>query len=117
MLGRKLTTKDLTPLLVLLLLFAAPVAAAEKPALVVVISVDQMRSDYLDRFRPYFGPDGFRRFLEKGAVYPQARWRHAVTFTGPGHASLGTGLDPRHHGIIANNWYDLVDDHAVYCAE
>jgi hypothetical protein len=50
-------------------------------------------------------------------VYPQARWRHAVTFTGPGHASLGTGLDPRHHGIIANNWYDLVDDHAVYCAE
>jgi arylsulfatase A-like enzyme len=88
-----------------------------KPSLVVVISVDQMRADYLDRFRPWFGKDGFNRFLERGAVYPEARHRHATTFTGPGHAAIGTGLDPRHSGIIANRWYDAESGQGVYCVE
>ncbi|MDQ2980081.1 MAG: alkaline phosphatase family protein [Acidobacteriota bacterium] len=90
---------------------------APKPSLVVVISVDQMRADYLDRFRPWFGKDGFNRFLERGAVYPEARHRHATTFTCPGHASIGTGLDPKHSGIIANRWYDPESAQAVYCVE
>ena len=102
---------------VLLLLLALPLAAAPPPTLVVVISVDQMRPDYLERFRPWFGRDGFNRFLEYGAVLSQARQRHAIMYTGPVHAAIGTGLDPRHSGIIANNWYDLVSQREVYCAE
>jgi len=104
-------------LILLLVPAAAPLAAAEKPSLIVVISIDQMRTDYLDRFHPYFGKDGFNRFLERGARFPQNRYRHAVTFTGPGHASIGTGLDPRDHGIIANRWYDVQRGIGVYCAE
>lgn len=88
-----------------------------KPSLVVVISVDQMRADYLDRFRPWFGKDGFNRFLDRGAVWPEARQRHSATFTCPGHASIGTGLDPRHTGIVANRWYDVVAGAGVYCVE
>ncbi len=108
-------------LLALLALFvfavpAMPAVAAERPSLVVVISVDQMRADYLDRFRAYFGKDGFNRLLEQGAVFPEARHRHAITFTGPGHASIGTGLDPRHHGIVGNLWYDVSRGQEVYCA-
>src|SRR2546426_10675973 len=53
--------------------------AAERPALVVVISVDQMRADYLDRFRPWFGDDGFNRFLKTGASFPNAAYRNAAT--------------------------------------
>src|SRR4029453_65568 len=102
---------------VLGLLLGVPLAAAEKPSLVVVISVDQMRADYLERFRPWFGPDGFNRFLEKGAVFPQARHRHSTTFTGPGHASIGTGLDPRDHGIVGNIWYDVRRRESVYWVE
>ena len=107
----------------LLVLFLCVVArplvavAAQKPTLVVVISVDQMRADYLERFRPYFGKDGFNRFLEHGAVFPEARHRHAVTFTGPGHAAIGTGLDPRHNGIVANRWFDVLSSRPVYCVE
>ncbi len=101
----------------LLLLLALPLAAASRPTLVVVISVDQMRADYLERFRPWFGQDGFNRFLERGAVFSQARQRHAITYTGPGHAAIGTGLDPRDSGIIANLWYDVVRGREVYCAE
>lgn len=85
---------------------AATGLAAEKPSLVVVISVDQMRADYLERFRPYFGKDGFNRFLERGAVFTEARHRHSYPLTAPGHASIGSGLDPRHHGILSNRWFD-----------
>ncbi|HEX7253750.1 MAG TPA: alkaline phosphatase family protein, partial [Thermoanaerobaculia bacterium] len=95
----------------------APLRAAEKPSLVIVISVDQMRPDYLERFRPYFGKDGFARFLESGAVFPQARQRYASTFTGPGHAAIGSGLDPSHSGIVANYWYDADAHREVYCVE
>ncbi len=103
----------------LLILGAAafPLAGAEKPSLIVVLSVDQMREDYLERFHSYFGKDGFNRFLERGAVFPQTRHRHAVTFTGPGYASIGTGLDPRDNGIIGNLWYDRVEGREVYCSE
>ena len=95
----------------------APLEAAERPGLIVVISIDQMRTDYLVRFRPYFGRDGFNRFLERGAQFPENRHRHAVTFTGPGHASIGTGLDPRDHGIIGNRWYDASSGRSMYCSE
>ncbi len=81
-------------------------SAAEKPAFILVISVDQMRADYLDRFRPWFDRDGFNRFLEHGAVYVRANHRHSNTETAPGHASIGTGLDPRHHGITSNRSFD-----------
>ena len=48
-----------------LLLGAAIVAeAGPAPRLAVVISVDQMRADYLERFAPHFGEGGFRRFRD-----------------------------------------------------
>lgn len=101
----------------LLLSLATLASAAERPALVVVIAVDQMRPDYLDRFRPWFGRNGFRRFLDRGARYPEARHRHATTATCPGHAAIGSGLDPRETGAIANNWYDSAKGIREYCVE
>lgn len=118
MIGRDRRCVFLAVLLVFLVVAAAlPLRAAETPSLVVVISVDQMRADYLERFRPWFGKGGFNRFLETGAVFAQARHRHSATFTGPGHASIGTGLDPRDHGIVGNLWYDARVHDAVYCVE
>ena len=101
----------------LFLLLPPGIGAAEKPSLIIVLSVDQMRADYLDRFRPWFGEDGFNRFLRRGAVFTNARHRHAVTFTCPGHASIGSGLDPRDHGIVGNLWYDRNTGREVYCVE
>src|SRR5215470_4684156 len=101
-------------LILAFLLCAAGLRAAEKPSLVVVISVDQMRADYLERFRPYFGKDGFNRFLEGGAVFTQAHHRHSYTETAPGHAAIGTGLDPRHNGVLSNRWFDPVTGRNPY---
>ena len=101
----------------LLLLAALRLPAAEKPSLVIVLSVDQMRADYLDRFRPYFAKDGFNRFLEHGAVFTEARHRHAYAETAPGHAAIGTGLDPRHNGILSNRFFDPATGRNPYVVE
>lgn len=93
-----------------------PAAAAEKPRLVVVVSIDQFPFEYLERFRHNFSPDGlFLELVDKGLVYSNCHHAHAFTFTGPGHASLLTGTYPATHGIIANEWYDRATDKTINC--
>jgi len=75
-------------------------------ALVVIISVDQMRYDYLQRFDAQFTTRGFKRFITIGATYTNARQRHSVTSTGPGHAAIAGGTVPAENGIVANRWLD-----------
>lgn len=89
-----------------LALVAAVGQAAEPPRLAVLIAVDQLRGDYLERFSPWFVEGGFRRLLEGGAVYGNAHHRHAMTATAPGHATLATGVHANVHGIVANDWFD-----------
>lgn len=96
---------------------AGPEPVPARPRLVVVIAVDQLRPDYLDRFRRWFGPGGFNRFLRQGARFTSARYSHAVTETCVGHAVMLTGSDPMVNGIVANEWYDPALGRGVYCAE
>lgn len=76
------------------------------PALVVLVSVDQLRADLAPRLLPRFGSDGFRRLYEQGVVYDQAHYAHSATETAVGHATLATGALPRDHGIISNDWVE-----------
>jgi predicted AlkP superfamily pyrophosphatase or phosphodiesterase len=94
-----------------------PPAPAARPDLIVVISIDQFPYSYLPRFAPYFATGGFNRFLKGGAEFAQARYPYATTFTGPGHAAIGTGYMPSRNGIVANLWYDRESGTAEYCAE
>jgi predicted AlkP superfamily pyrophosphatase or phosphodiesterase len=84
-------------------LTAAPACAQapETPDLVVLITVDQLRPDYLVRYRNQF-TGGFKRMLDQGAVFTNAFHDHAVTETAVGHASLLSGRFPRSVGIISN---------------
>lgn len=76
-----------------------------RPKLVLVLSIDQMRFDYLTRFAPLY-KGGMRRLLERGAVFSNANYRHAATETGPGHSVLLSGRHPSNSGIVANDWWD-----------
>ena len=78
---------------------------ALRPKLVLVLSIDQMRFDYLTRFAPLY-KGGMRTLLERGAVFSNANYRHAATETGPGHSVLLSGRHPSHSGIVANDWWD-----------
>ena len=79
--------------------------AVAEPALVLLVAVDQMRTDYIDRFGEQF-TGGLRTLLQDGAVLTNARQDHAITTTAPGHAAMLSGVYPRDHGIVDNSWYD-----------
>src|SRR2546425_1799801 len=79
----------------------APRAAPPRPKLVVVITVDQLRADYLVRWRPQL-TGGFFTLLADGAVFTNAFQDHGVTETAPGHSTVLSGRWPAHTGIIRN---------------
>ena len=83
------------------------------PKLVVLISVDQGRADYVDRFSDLYLPPkkgntlgGYRWLSETGVRYLDAHHHHTPTFTAAGHAVLMTGSVPAIDGIVGNEWYD-----------
>ncbi len=80
-------------------------SSANLPKLVLVLVLDQMRYDYLPRFNDLY-KGGLRRMIDQGAVFTNARYRHTVTETGPGHSVILSGRHPSNSGIIANAWWD-----------
>src|SRR3954471_23181283 len=101
--------------LMLILLFALPVAA-QPPDLIVVVSVDQFRYEYLTRFGQYLSDGGFNLGINHGVNFTRALYPYAVTCTVPGHAAIGTGYVPARSGIVANTWLDRTTAAPVYCA-
>ena len=102
-----------------IILLCSTLATAQQqsqPKLVVGIVVDQMRYDYLTRFKSKFGSDGFQRLITEGYQCKNNHYNYVPTYTGPGHASIFTGTSPMNHGIIANHWYDKFSNKTVYCA-
>jgi predicted AlkP superfamily pyrophosphatase or phosphodiesterase len=84
---------------------ALPGPAPERPRLVLLVAVDQLRWDYLVRFREGFR-GGFARLLAGGAVFTNAQLEHYPTVTAVGHAVMLSGAPPAASGIVGNDWYD-----------
>ena len=76
-------------------------SAPDKPRLIVFLTVDQMRSDYVDRWAPQL-TGGLARLARHGAVFTNAFHDHAVTETAPGHSVVMSGRFPRSTGIMRN---------------
>ncbi|WP_229217448.1 alkaline phosphatase family protein [Massilia forsythiae] len=98
---------------------AAPAQAQgqmQAPRLVVVMVVDGLPAEQLQRYRDQFGPGGLRRLLEQGASFTNAHQAHGITVTAIGHSAVLSGAYPYRHGIIGNNWLDH-DGKQVYCTE
>lgn len=79
--------------------------AAARPKLVVMIVVDQMRADYVDKFKGQWA-SGLKRLVEQGAWFREAAYPYAATETCVGHATISTGALPASNGMIANAWWD-----------
>jgi predicted AlkP superfamily pyrophosphatase or phosphodiesterase len=77
-------------------------AAANRPRLVLMITVDQLRPDYLDRWKAQL-TGGLSVLVAEGAVFGNAFQDHGVTETAPGHASVLSGRWPAHTGILRND--------------
>ena len=91
-------------------------SASLPPRLVVFLVVDQMRADYVDRFRSDW-TRGLKRLLDQGAWFSRAAYPYLSTVTCAGHATVSTGAFPRTHGIVQNAWYDRDAGQQVTCTE
>ena len=95
---------------------AAPKKAEKptRPKLVVLLVVDQMRGDYVDKFRGQW-TDGLKRLLTEGAWFRAAAYPYAATETCVGHSTISTGSFPASHGMVANAWWDRGEQKMVTC--
>lgn len=92
---------------------APPKDAWAQPRLVVHVSVDQLRADYLTRFYRFLPGGGLKRLLDGGAWFTDAHYGYGVTFTGPGHAVQLTGAYAYRNGIVGNIWYSAKEGKMV----
>lgn len=91
-----------------------PLQFDDRPKLVVGIVVDQMRYEYISRFWPKFGDDGFKRLIRNGYSFTNHHYNYFPTYTGPGHAAIYTGTTPSVNGIVGNSWYERRDKSGMY---
>ena len=94
----------------------APAGEARTPRLVVLLVVDQLRADYVERFSQQWSK-GLRRLLDEGAWFRQAEYPYYNTVTCAGHATIGTGVMPSVHGMVMNDWWDRDVQKVVTCTE
>ncbi len=87
----------------------------ERPKLVVGIVADQMKWDYLYRFRDRYGEGGFNRLLSKGFSFENVLINYSPSKTAVGHSTIYTGSVPAIHGITGNSWVDVSTGRKVYC--
>jgi predicted AlkP superfamily pyrophosphatase or phosphodiesterase len=81
-----------------------------RPKLVVLITVDQLRADLLDRYDKLF-TGGFRRLRDRGMRFTNTTVDHAITISHPGHVTLATGVVPSRHGIVDAAFFEGLPGH------
>jgi predicted AlkP superfamily pyrophosphatase or phosphodiesterase len=84
------------------------------PSLVVIIVVDQMRADYIERFKNDW-TGGLSRLVADGAWFRKAAYPYLTTVTCAGHSTIATGAFPIHHGIFQNFWWDRTEKALTFC--
>jgi predicted AlkP superfamily pyrophosphatase or phosphodiesterase len=95
---------------------AADERAPKRPNLTVVISVDMLSQDLMDRYGRDL-PGGLGRLQREGVVFSDTFHEHAFTETGPGHSVLLSGRHPASTGITENQWVDPKTEKRVYCVD
>jgi predicted AlkP superfamily pyrophosphatase or phosphodiesterase len=85
-----------------------------RPRLVVILSIDQFRGDYVQQYGHQW-TRGLRRLLQEGAYYSRAAYPYMNTVTCPGHATIATGTFPATHGLPLNAWWDRATNQQVLC--
>ena len=103
-------------LMIAAFLWWRPLAAADRPRLVVIVVVDQFRADYLSTFASHWR-SGFKTLLAEGANFRRAQYPYLHTDTCAGHATVGTGTLPRTHGMVSDTWWDRDTGRQIGCTE
>lgn len=116
--------RDMVSLIAMAAIAHSAMLPKTAPKLVLLISIDQGRADYVDRFSDHFLPakdgsklGGFQWLGGTGVRYTDAHHHHVPTYTAAGHAILMTGSVPAINGVIGNEWYDRKTGKVHYSTE
>jgi hypothetical protein len=80
--------------------------STSRPRVVALFVLDGTRADYLDTYRDVLPT--LSRLRAGGAQFTQAHVSSIPTLTAVGHANLGTGAEPRTHGLAVNFLFNRV---------
>jgi hypothetical protein len=108
----------------LALLSALTVATASEaqtirsaPRLVVSITIDQLRTDYLEAFAPLYSANGFKRLLNQGLVYTNVSYPFSPIDRASAVAAVVTGTTPYYNTITGGQWLDRETLRPVVCTD
>jgi hypothetical protein len=83
------------------LTFPDTACSQQRPDLIVMIAVDQLRGDYIEKYAGQFS-SGLALLRKESIFFPNGLQNHGLTETAPGHASMLSGRYPAHTGIFSN---------------
>ena len=113
--------KGLITSIITVLAFSGIQAHAETqsqvPKLVIGITIDQLRTDYLENFSPLYGEKGFKRLWREGVVYKNAEYSFDNLDRSSAVAAIYSGTPPAVNGIVANRWLDLSTLRPINCVD
>ena len=89
---------------------------AAPPRLIVMLVVDQLRTDYLENYGRHF-TGGLKRLRDEGAWFRRGAYPYLGTVTCAGHSTIGTGSFPYRHGMVLNRWWDRAEGRARNCTD
>jgi predicted AlkP superfamily pyrophosphatase or phosphodiesterase len=108
------------------LLFIIPLAGnaqktkrvlSSRPDLVVGLILDQLRPDQIYKYWDKYSENGFKKLLTNGTEIRHASYDFYNTDISTGNAGIITGALPSAHGIVSNEWFELLNDKLVFCTD
>ena len=90
---------------IVLLFIGTATFSQEKEPILILISLDGFRHDYVERFQP----ENLSRFIAEGTA-AKGLIPSFPTKTFPNHYTIATGMLPEHHGLVDNAFYEPFKD-------
>ncbi len=78
----------------------------ERPRLVIGITVDGLRADYLSMFWNELSKQGIKKIIENGAFCQNVGYSYEAFDKVTDFATFSTGAEPYLHGIVNGSYYD-----------
>ena len=87
------------------------------PRLIVGLTIDQLRTDYLEAFSSLYGQKGFKKLYKEALIYRNVQYDFSSRDRSSVVASIYTGTNPSVHGIIGDRWFNTSTLRPVSCVD
>lgn len=87
------------------------------PKMVVGLTIDQLRTDYIEAFSSLYGEKGFKRLWKEGKIFLNAEYTYSNPDRSSAMAAIYTGTTPSFNGIISNYRLDMSTLRTISCVD